>query len=198
MNSLIRIVQTDLEPSTAGFRSAMRQLAGGVSVITVGRDQDISGMTVTSVTSLSAEPPSLLVCINRQSSSWPLFEKYGSFGVNILHAEQQHIAERFTGRDGVSGTARFEGAQWTTLVTGVPVLVNGLAAIDCNIEEVIHRHSHAIVIGRVVAVRVTRQTAALAYWQGNYVALDHDEDALRLATVSLPASSYGKWQRAKF
>ena len=59
MNSLVRIVKTDLDASVASFRNAMRQLAGGVSVITVGRDQDISGMTVTSVTSLSAEPPKI-------------------------------------------------------------------------------------------------------------------------------------------
>jgi flavin reductase (DIM6/NTAB) family NADH-FMN oxidoreductase RutF len=188
MNSLVRIVQTDPDVTVASFRSAMRQLAGGVSVITVGRDRDISGMTVTSVSSLSAEPPTLLACINRQSSSWPLFEKYGAFAVNILHADQQDIAERFTGRGGVSGAARFEGGHWTTLATGVPVLADGLAAIDCRIEEVIHRHSHAIVIGRVAAVRVAGQTAALAYWQGEYVALDHVEDAVRLAKVSLPAN----------
>ncbi len=192
MNSLVRIVQTDLDASVTSFRNAMRQLAGGVSVITVGRDQDISGMTVTSVTSLSAEPPSLLVCINRSSSSWPLFEKYGAFAVNILHGDQQDIADRFTGRGGATGAARFEGAQWTTLATGVPVLADGLAGVDCKIEEVIHRHSHAIVIGRVAAVRVAGQTAALAYWQGEYVALDHNEDAVRLAAVSLPVGSYGK------
>ena len=192
MNSLVRIVKTDLDASVASFRNAMRQLAGGVSVITVGRDQDISGMTVTSVTSLSAEPPSLLVCINRQSSSWPLFEKYGAFAVNILHSEQQDIAERFTGRGGASGAARFEGAQWTTLATGVPLLADGLAAIDCRIEEVIHRHSHAIVIGRVAAVRVAGQSAALAYWQGEYIGLDHTEDAVRLAEVSLPISGHHK------
>jgi len=192
MNSLVRIVQTDLDVSAASFRNAMRQLAGGVSVITVGRDQDISGMTVTSVTSLSAEPPSLLVCINRSSSSWPLFEKYGAFAVNILHAEQQHIAERFTGRGGATGAARFEGAQWSTLATGVPVLADGLAALDCRIEEVIHRHSHAIVIGRVEAARVAGRTAALTYWQGEYVAIDRDEDAVRLAAVSLPVGTYAK------
>ncbi|MGO4711149.1 flavin reductase family protein [Bradyrhizobium sp. 2TAF24] len=192
MNSLVRIVQTDLDVSAASFRNAMRQLAGGVSVITVGRDQDISGMTVTSVTSLSAEPPSLLVCINRSSSSWPLFEKYGAFAVNILHADQQHIADRFTGRGGATGAARFEGAQWSTLATGVPVLADGLAALDCRIEEVIHRHSHAIVIGRVEAVRVAGKTAALTYWQGEYVAIDRDEDAVRLAAVSLPVGTYAK------
>jgi flavin reductase (DIM6/NTAB) family NADH-FMN oxidoreductase RutF len=137
---------------------------------------------------LSAEPPSLLVCVNRLASSWPLFSSHGAFAVNILHAEQQDIADRFAGRDGVTGAARFDGAAWTTLVTGVPVLTDSLAAIDCHIEEVIERHSHAVVIGRVAAVHVGRRSAALAYWQGDYAALDHGEDAVRLADVSLPLS----------
>jgi flavin reductase (DIM6/NTAB) family NADH-FMN oxidoreductase RutF len=189
MNSHVHIASPEVGPADR-FKSAMRQLAGGVSVVTAGRAGNISGMTVTSVTSLSAEPPSLLVCVNRQSSSWPLIESYGAFAVNILHADQQDIADRFAGRRGVSGAARFDGANWTTLVTGVPVLTDALAAIDCQVEEVIERHSHAIVIGRVVAARVAERTAALAYWQGDYVALDRDEDAIKLADVSLPLARF--------
>ena len=70
----------------------------------------------------------------------------------------------------------------------MPLLVGALAAIDCEVEEIVERHSHAIVIGRVLDVAVSARTAALAYWQGQYVAIDRDEDALRLAEVSLPAS----------
>jgi len=186
MNSLVRIPSPDIEVNANSFKNAMRQLAGGVSVVTVGRGTQISGMTVTSVTSFSADPPSILVCVNRSASSWPLLETYRSFAVNILNADQQDVADRFAGRHGVSGAARFDGASWSTLVTGVPVLDDALAAVDCRVEEIIERHSHAIVIGRVAAVRVEGRTAALAYWQGQYVALDHDEDAARLADVSLP------------
>jgi flavin reductase (DIM6/NTAB) family NADH-FMN oxidoreductase RutF len=192
MNSLVRIGQTDLEPTAATFRSAMRQLPGGVSVITVGRDRDISGMTVTSVTSLSAEPPSLLVCVNRSSSSWPLFERYGAFAVNILHADQQQVAEQFAGRVGVSGYERFAGISSTTLLTGVPIIADALTSVDCTIEEIIPRHSHAIVIGRVVAIRRSDEAAALAYWQSEYVTLGTDEDTARLAEVGLPIPSFGK------
>ena len=79
----------------------MRQLAGGVSVITVGRGNELSGMTVTSVTSLALDPATLVVSVNRQSSSWPLLSKHGVFGVNILSADQQDVAERFSGKGGV-------------------------------------------------------------------------------------------------
>lgn len=185
-DTIARLVPRGDAVAAEGFRSAMRQLAGGVSVVTVGRGAEVSGMTVTSVTSLSAEPPSLLVCVNRGASSWPLLEQHGAFAVNILSADQQDVADRFAGRHGVSGAARFDGARWTTLVTGTPVLVDALASLDCRVEEVIERHSHAIVIGRVVAVGVGERTAALAYWHGDYVALDRDEDAVRLADVSLP------------
>ncbi|MEX7291532.1 flavin reductase family protein, partial [Pseudomonas aeruginosa] len=89
--------------------------------ITAGKGKDISGMTVTSVSSLSVEPPSLIVSINRAASSWPLIARHGAFGVNILNADQLEIAERFTGKGGLKGAERFEGAEWATRATGVPL-----------------------------------------------------------------------------
>ena len=74
------------------FRSVMRRLAGGVSIVTAGRDDDIAGMTVTSLTSLSANPPRVLMNINRQASSFALIERYRLFGINILGADQQPVA----------------------------------------------------------------------------------------------------------
>jgi len=187
MNSVVRNISIDRTVSPDHFRGAMRHLAGGVSVITVGRGKDITGMTVTSVSSLSVEPPTLIVSINRESSSWPLLKRHGFFGVNILTADQLDIAERFTGKGGLKGADRFAGAQWTTLVSGVPLLVGALSAIDCEAEDIIERHSHALVVGRVLDIRASQRTAALAYWQGRYVAIDQDEDAARLAEVSLPS-----------
>ena len=186
MNSILRSVSIETEVTSGDFRNAMRQLTGGVSVITAGRGREISGMTVTSVSSLSVDPPALIVSINREASSWPLVKRYGFFGVNILTADQVDIAERFTGKGGLKGADRFVGGQWTTGPSGVPLLADALAAIDCEVEDAVERHSHAIVIGRVLDVRVSPRTAALAYWQGQYVAIDRDEDALRLAEVIVP------------
>jgi flavin reductase (DIM6/NTAB) family NADH-FMN oxidoreductase RutF len=187
MNSAVCTIKIDREPSSGDFRSAMRHLAGGVSVITVGRGKEVGGMTVTSVSSLSVDPPTLIVSINRESSSWPLLKRYGFFGVNILTADQLDIAERFAGKDGLKGADRFAGAGWITRASGVPLLAGALAAIDCEVDDIVERHSHAIVIGRVLDVQVSSRTAALAYWQGQYVAIDQNEDAIRLAEVSLPA-----------
>ena len=191
MNSIVRHIaidrQVSKEVSQGDFRGAMRQLTGGVSVITAGRGKDISGMTATSVSSLSVDPPTLIVSVNRGASCWPLLQRYGFFGVNILTSDQIDIAERFAGKDGLKGAARFAGAEWTTRASGVPLLSGALAAIDCEVEEIIERHSHAIVIGRVLDLQLSTRTAALAYWQGQYVAIDRDEDAVRLAEVSVPA-----------
>jgi flavin reductase (DIM6/NTAB) family NADH-FMN oxidoreductase RutF len=187
MSSVVRAIKIDRDVSSADFRSAMRHLAGGVSVITVGRGSAVSGMTVTSVSSLSVDPPSLIVAINRASSSWPLLKQYGIFGVNILNADQLDIAERFAGKDGLMGAERFAPGEWITGASGLPLLSAALAAIDCEVEDIAERHSHAIVIGRVRDVRLSSRTAALAYWQGQYVTIDLNEDAVRLAEVSVPA-----------
>jgi flavin reductase (DIM6/NTAB) family NADH-FMN oxidoreductase RutF len=186
MNSIVRAVSIESEVTSGDFRNAMRQLTGGVSVVTAGRGRDISGMTVTSLSSLSVDPPALIVSVNRESSSWPLVKRYGFFGVNILTSDQIEIAERFTGKGGLKGADRFAGAGWTTRASGVPLLAGALAAIDCEVEDIVERHSHASVIGRVLDVAVSTRTAALAYWQGRYVAIDQDEDAAKLAEVSVP------------
>lgn len=187
MNVVPRDLMTEIPVSSADFRGAMRHLTGGVSVITAGRGKHISGMTVTSVTSLSVEPPTLLVSINRDASSFPLIRRHGAFGVNILNADQLDIAERFSGKGGLKGADRFAGTQWVTAVSGVPLLVGALSAFACEVEEIVERHSHGIVIGRVRDIRNSTRNAALAYWHGRYVAVDQDEDAGRLADVSLPA-----------
>jgi flavin reductase (DIM6/NTAB) family NADH-FMN oxidoreductase RutF len=187
MDSAVRSIKIDRDVSSGDFRRAMRHLAGGVSVITAGHGVDITGMTVTSVSSLSVDPPTLIVSINRESSSWPLLRRHGFFGVNILTADQLDIAERFSGKDGLNGADRFAGAQWVACASGVPLLVGALAAIDCEVDHIVERHSHAIVIGRVLDMLLSSHTAALAYWQGQYVAIDQNEDAIKLAEVSLPA-----------
>lgn len=185
MNALPRPLVMDPAVPAADFRDAMRHLAGGVSVVTAGRGRDITGMTVTSVTSLSVDPPTLIVSINRDASSFPLIQRLGTFCVNVLNADQLDIAERFAGKGGLKGAARFAGSDWSSSLSGAPLLVDALAALDCEVEEIVERHSHGIVIGRVREIRRAARNAALAYWHGQYVAIDHEEDAARMAQVSM-------------
>lgn len=160
-----------IDPDT--FRRVMRELAGGVSVVTVGDGQDLdrTGMTVTSVASLSAEPPALVFCINQTASSWPVLLRRRAFGVNILSGDQLAVAERFSGRGGEKGLARFDGAEWGELATGTPVLKNALAVLDCEVTDIVEHYGSAVVIGRVVAAdaRAARdETQALTYWRGTF------------------------------
>lgn len=180
------VIELDREASPDDFRGAMRHLVGGVSVITTGRGADVTGMTVTSVSSLSIDPPTLFVSVNRASSTWPVLKRHGFFGVNILTSDQLDIAERFSGRDGLKGRERFAGGGWVSGISGAPLLAGALAAIDCEVEEVIERHSHAIVIGRVRDLMLSKRESALGYWHGRYVAIDRDEDIARLAAVGVP------------
>jgi flavin reductase (DIM6/NTAB) family NADH-FMN oxidoreductase RutF len=180
------VIELAPETSPDDFRGAMRHLVGAVSVVTAGRGSDITGMTVTSVSSLSIDPPTLIVSINRESSTWPVLKRYGVFGVNVLTSDQIDIAERFSGQNGLKGRERFAGGEWVARGPSAPLLVGASAAIDCEVEDVIERHSHAIVIGRVRDLTLSKQESSLAYWHGRYVAIDRDEDISRLAAVGVP------------
>jgi flavin reductase (DIM6/NTAB) family NADH-FMN oxidoreductase RutF len=158
-------------PAPKDFRDAMRAFVGNCSVITVGEGQAATGLIVTSAISLSAEPPLLLACINRSSSSWPILQQSGHFGWSSLGAAHQPVAERFSGFGGVKGPDRYEGADWETAVTGARLLVGAPTAFDCTVEEMIDRATHSILIGRVQAIRTKPDAGALIYWNGGYRSL---------------------------
>jgi flavin reductase (DIM6/NTAB) family NADH-FMN oxidoreductase RutF len=162
------VVTGEAVPS-AEFRNAMRQLPGGVCVITVGRGTDISGMTVTSVSSLSIEPSAVSVNVNRNSSSWQLMQRYGVFGVNVLGFNQGHVAKRFSGQAGVTGIARYAGSDWITRETGVRLLVDAPVSLECEIQQTVEYASHSIVIGRTLGTATVPDRGALVYWRGDYV-----------------------------
>jgi flavin reductase (DIM6/NTAB) family NADH-FMN oxidoreductase RutF len=150
------------------FRAAMRELAGGVAVVTVGRDADITGFTATSVTSLSGNPARLLVCVNLAAASWKVLQRFPHFGINLLGDRDREIANRFAGGDGREGSKRYEGWHWSPMVTGTLLLDTALAALDCDVEEMIEKYDHAIVVGRVRATRIRTDTYPLVYWRGGY------------------------------
>jgi flavin reductase (DIM6/NTAB) family NADH-FMN oxidoreductase RutF len=167
------------------FRSVMRRVAGGVSIITAGQDDDIAGMTVTSLTPLSANPPRMLVSISRQTPSFALIERYRLFGISILNADQQQLADRFSNAR-LKGKQRFEGTAWSPGPSGVPLLGKSLAAVECQVEEIIERHSHGIIVGRLLSMELSHRLSGLVYWNGQYVEIDHDTDWSLLADVSIP------------
>ncbi len=157
----------DLPGDAESLKLAMRNLAGGVSIITTGKGEERTGATVTSATALSIDPPRMLIALNRTSSTWPVLQRFGHFGVNIIGPQHEKLANQFAGVGGLKGAERYRGYEWTHLASGAPLLEDAVAAIDCSIEEAIERHSHVIVIGKVLAVRLT-DGRSLVYQGGAY------------------------------
>ncbi|UVC15170.1 flavin reductase family protein [Mesorhizobium onobrychidis] len=150
------------------LKSAMRHLAGAVSVVTAGIGDGRTGATVTTAHSLSVEPEVMVVSINLNSSTWAAIRRHRHFCVNVLRADQVAIADRFAGRDGLAGVERYEGARWLRLATGALALDGALAAVDCAVEDMIVRHSHALILGSVRYVASGEPGPALIYHQGAY------------------------------
>lgn len=154
------------------LRLSMRHLAGGVCVVTAGGPGDRTGATVTSATALSVDPPTMIVNINRSSSLWPVISRHNHFCINVLTADQQTIADNFAGKGGLKGAERYRDGDWSELESGALALSGTLAAIDCAVEDVIERHTHAIVIGRVLAIRHGKGGEPLIYHDGQYGSFD--------------------------
>jgi len=165
-----------LEALQQSFKQAMRGFAGAVSVVTVADPLDArerSGFTATSVSSFSATPPMVVASMKATSSSAGLLERTRRFGVNLLREEQQAIAQRFTGFGGEAGVERYGSDAWTQLLAdGAPVLADAVVAMDCEVDELLERHGHILIIGRVREIRVAQEAPSpLLYWQGRYARL---------------------------
>ncbi|THD44384.1 MAG: flavin reductase [Bradyrhizobium sp.] len=170
---------------------AMRQLAGAVAVITAGRGPARTGYTGTAVFSLSIDPERLVISVGRSSSSYPAIRDSGFFGLNILRADQQAIADRFAGRGGVKGEARYAGAEWKETPAGVCLLVGALAAIELRVEEIIERHSHAIIIGEPLSIAASSVGEGLVYWRSTYRSTANERALAADGFVALDGAGLG-------
>ena len=148
------------------LRKAMRRLTSAVSVISTMHDGNRHGITVTSVTSVSMTPPSLLFCVNRASRLHDPVIRSGRFCINILHGHQIDIADAFSGRP--PGADRFLTGEWASDDDDVPYLIPAQANIFCETDAMSSYGTHSIVIGKVRHVAVRGQVAPLLYQDGQY------------------------------
>ncbi|MDX2308188.1 MAG: flavin reductase family protein [Hyphomicrobium sp.] len=153
---------------SVSYRALMRHQAGAVTVIAAGPAGARAGLTATAFSSLSDKPPTVLVCVQRRASAHDVIVAMGAFSVNILSSGHEHVAERFAGRDGSKGEARFETFQWSTLKTGAPILDGALASLDCQLEDEHTFATHSIFIGRVVDGRFREDGKPLLYFRNDY------------------------------
>lgn len=129
------------------FKGAMRRLTGSVALVCTRDDHGAPiGMAATAVTSVSTEPPALMVCINRSASLYTPLLAHGCFSVNLLDVEQAQLVAVFAGA--VKGSARFAHGIWNDML-GVPCLADAQANIVCHVEQSVSYGSHELIIGRV-------------------------------------------------
>ncbi|CAL78023.1 putative monooxygenase/flavin reductase-like, FMN-binding [Bradyrhizobium sp. ORS 278] len=167
------------------FSSALRRVAAGVSIVTAGHGDDITGVTTASLVSLSVEPPRLMINLGRQSSAFPLIARDGWFGINVLSSDQLALADRFSSPHLV-GRQKFDGIEWSRHAAGVPLLQHAQAAIACEVDEIIERYDHAIIVGRPDTIELAPRLSSLLYWNEQYVEVDRNADLDLLAEVGVP------------
>lgn len=157
----------DAQLDTA-FRNAMRRLAATVTVISTRAESGLRhGMTATAVTSVSADPPAVLACVNRSAALHAQLGLGRRLCINLLHCSQQRLSDVFSG--GLEGESRFSEGDWRSDADNVPYLSDAQANIFCEIEALHAYGSHSICIGRVVAVSCRADVAPLVYQDGTYM-----------------------------
>src|SRR5580658_2700545 len=158
------------EISAAEFRQAMGHFATGVTVVTsVGDDGEPVGTTANALTSLSLDPPLVLVCFDRTSVTLRAIRTHGAFVVNVLAAPQQHLSANFA-RRGLA--AVWDGVRHRPGRTGSPRLDGVLAALECTVEHQLPGGDHEIIVGRVWDVETGEDSVPpLVFWRGSSVSL---------------------------
>ena len=154
----------------------MRLLAGAVNIISSVHGGRRYGMTATAVCSVTADPPTVLVCINKLATTHGIVAKGRVFCVNVLRADDAELSTTFSGA--ASGEGRFKSRDWTRLATGAPVLIDALVSFDCRVVKKVTYGTHGIFLGQVEQVLVGKPGKPLLYSEGQYAKLASRGEAL--------------------
>ena len=158
-----------MELDAGQFKAGMRSLAGAVNIITTAHAGHRYGMTATAVCSATAEPPTVLVCINKLATTHDAVTKAKSFCVNVLRSDDWQLSTTFSGAH--SGEARFKSGNWTKLATGSPVLVDALVSFDCRVVKKVAHGTHTVFLGQVEQLLLGQKGKPLLYSDGQYAKL---------------------------
>lgn len=149
------------------FRAAMRRLAASVAIVVAKGDEGPVGMAATSITSLTIDPPAILVCVNRATHLHALLVPSAPLSVNLLSQHQQEVSAAFGG--GVPGKQRFQVGNWIDGEYGLPVLEGAQANLQCLIDTMLAYGTHSIAIARVLNATVSGPVDPLIYQDGRYL-----------------------------
>ena len=145
------------------FREAMSCVASSVSVVTSDGPAGRAGMTVSSMCSVSDDPPSVLVCVHRNAQASEIIQTNGSLCVNVLHEDQDYVSVVFSEDQLDANVDLFVSGDWDRLQTGAPALVPALVNLDCRIEESLLFGTHHILVGVIASVRINAEGQPLIY-----------------------------------
>lgn len=148
------------------FRNAMSRLGAAVNIITTDGPGGRAGFTASAVCSVTDSPPTLLVCLNRSASVWPVFQQNQALCVNTLAAGHEPLSNLFGGKTPME--ERFVAAEWSTLVTGAPVLAGAIASFDCKISQVVSVGTHDILFCEAQALVCNESSHGLIYFDRGY------------------------------
>jgi len=150
------------------LRRAFGSFATGVTVLTVGGDTP-HGMTANSFTSVSLDPPLVLVCVGRSTVMHQIMAASGSFGVSVLAAHQEAVASHFANRLRPLGLAQFDAVDWLPgRVTGAPLIDGALAHFECELWQSYDGGDHSIFLGNLVAMDGPAEQDALLFFGGRF------------------------------
>lgn len=158
------------------YRDVLRHFPSGVTIVTIQCGNEIHGLTVSAFASVSPEPPLVMIIIDQRHKAYQLLEQPGAtFAVNILRQEQAHLSDRFAW---VKDEDRFAEGDWTTALTGAPILRDALAWLDCTLHSRLIAGTHTIYIGEVQASSVpTPDQEPLVYWNRQYRPLQAEDQS---------------------
>ncbi|MDY0925326.1 pyrimidine utilization flavin reductase protein F [Enterobacter sp. CFBP8995] len=148
------------------FRNAMACLGAAVNIITTDGPAGRAGFTASAVCSVTDSPPTLLVCLNRSASVWPIFRYNGYLCVNTLAAGHEELSTLFGGKTPMA--ERFAAADWHTLASGSPLLDGALVSFDCKVAQVVSVGTHDILFCEVQALVRNDETHGLAWFDRGY------------------------------
>jgi flavin reductase len=148
------------------YRDAMACLGAAVNIVTTDGRASRAGFTASADCSVTDNPPTLLVCMNRGSSAYASVRENGVVCVNVLSARHERLSRLFGGR--ISFDERFAAAAWSTLETGAPVLADCAVAFDCRIVDVANVGTHDVLFCRVVALQRSDGADNLIYFARDY------------------------------
>lgn len=154
---------------TQTFRDAMACVGAAVNIITTDGPAGRAGFTASAVCSVTDSPPTLLVCLNRSASVWPVFSQNQALCVNTLTAGQEALSNIFGGKTAM--VERFSAANWQQGETGCPRLVDALASFDCRVSQVVSVGTHDILFCEIIDITRHATPEGLVWFDRRYHAL---------------------------